>query len=91
MRVMTEQGDFLLYPNLGADLNRLFGMPQSAETAQYGKELILSALNRENRFAGQAIDITAVPTGPQTIRFDIFIASGSRRQLILSVQQDLGL
>lgn len=91
LRIMTEPGDFLLYPTLGADLSRLYGMPQSEQTASYGKAIIKEALDRENRFTGKGIDITAVPTSPQTIRFDIYITSGSRSQLVLSIQQDLGV
>jgi hypothetical protein len=66
-------------------------MPQTEATGQYGAALIEEALNREGRFIGKPIRINAVPTGPQTIRFDIFIESGSRSQLILSVEQDLGV
>lgn len=89
VRVMTEPGDFLLYPQLGSNLSLLYGMPQTQMTADYGKAIITEALARENRFAGKTIDISAVPTGPQTIRFDIHVTSGSRHQLILSIQQDL--
>lgn len=91
IRVMTEPADFVLYPQLGADLSRLYGMPQSEATANYGKELILEALERENRFVGRGLNITAVPTGPQTIRFDVYITTGSRDQLILSIQENLGV
>jgi hypothetical protein len=91
VRLMTDIGDFSLYPGLGADLSRLYGMPQSEATANVGKELISAALSRENRFAGKAIVINAAPTGPQTIRFDVYVVSGSRDQLILSIQQDLGV
>lgn len=91
LRVMTEPGDFLLYPQMGSNLSLLYGMPQTQATADYGKQIITEALARENRFAGKAIDIKAVPTGPQTIRFDIHVTSGSRNQLILSIQQDLNV
>jgi hypothetical protein len=91
IRVKTEPADFVLYPTLGTELSQLFGMPQTEATGQYGAALIEEALNREGRFIGKPIRINAVPTGPQTIRFDIFIESGSRSQLILSVEQDLGV
>lgn len=91
VRVMTEPGDFLLYPTMGSNLSALYGMPQTSQTADYGKQIIMAALARENRFAGKALNINAVPTGPQTIRFDIYITSGSRNQLILSIQQDLSI
>lgn len=89
IRVMTDRGDYLLYPELGAALSELYGMPQSPDTGRYGEELITAALNREGRFNGRPFTVKAVPTGPQTIRFDVFIISGSRQQIQLSVEQDL--
>jgi len=91
IRIMTDPGDFVMYPALGADLSQMYGMPQSEATAEFGRRVIADALARENRFTGKGLDIKAVPTGPQTIRFDIYITSGSRDQLVLSIQQDLGV
>lgn len=91
IRVMTDEGDYLLYPELGASLSRLYGLPQSPDTGAYGEHLITSALNREGIFAGKPFVVTSVPVGPQTIRFDIDITSGSRDTIKLSVEQDLGL
>lgn len=91
IRVMTEPSDFLLYPTLGTELSLLYGMPQTESTGNYGATLISEALNREGRFQGKPISIKPVPTGPQTIRFDVFIQSGSRSSLILSIEQDLGV
>ena len=89
-RVMTEPGDWVLYPTLGADLAKLYGMPQSMETGEFGKSIIHSALEREGRFAGKPVTIKATPTGPQTIRFDIYITNPVKDQLILSIEQSLG-
>lgn len=91
LRIMTQTDDFILYPNLGADLESLIGMPQSPETAEMGKQLIISALNREGRFTGLPIEIKAVPISFQSIRFDIYITYGSRTRMILSIEQDLGI
>lgn len=91
LRIMTQTDDFILYPSLGADLEALIGMPQSAETAEVGKQLIISALNREGRFIGLPIEVKAVPISFQSIRFDIYITYGSRTQMILSIEQDLGI
>lgn len=91
IRIMTEPGDFLLYPNLGANLEALYGMPQREETADYGKDIIKAALNREGRFQGRDISINAVPTGPSTIRFDIYIRLGSSEQRVLQIEQNLGV
>lgn len=89
IRIMTDEGDFRLYPLLGASLSRLWGMPQSAETGIFGSSLIEAALNREGRFAGSQINVDAVPVDYQRIRFDIFVTSSNREQILLSVEQDL--
>lgn len=89
IRMMTEMGDFGLYPTLGASLEKLYGMPQTAETGEYGKELILNALKREGVFADLGLNIKAIPIDYNTIRFDLYITAGSRSQLILSIEQNL--
>jgi hypothetical protein len=50
IRLMTEPGDFFVYPNLGTDLSILYGMPQSKETGDLGQRLIRAALEKENIF-----------------------------------------
>lgn len=91
IRMMTDIGDWVTYPNLGATLSRLFGEPQSSETGQFGIDLITAAMDREGRFTGKKYVVNAVPTGPQTIRFDVSISSGSQSQIVLSVEQQLGI
>lgn len=91
VRIMTDVGDYLLYPTMGANLCNLFGMPQSSTTGDYGVALIEGALARDGRFAGKPFSATAIPTGPQSIRFDVFVRSGSSDQVRLSVEQNLGL
>lgn len=91
IRVMTDQGDYLLYPELGATLSSLYGLPNSPETAQTGCDLIEASLRRESRFTGRPFRVNAVPTGPQTIRFDVFVTSGTRDEIRLSVEQNLGV
>lgn len=91
IRAMTDEGDYLLYPELGASLSKLFGMPQSPQTGNEGVNRLQAAFDREAAFVGKKIEINAVPTGYQSIRFDIFITSGSREQVRLSVEQSLGI
>lgn len=89
IRIMTDEGDFRLYPQLGASLSRMWGMPQSPETGNFGSDLIDAALDREGRFAGSQISVNAVPVDYQRIRFDVFVTSGNREQILLSVEQDI--
>lgn len=91
LRIMTDQGDWVTHPELGADLSRLYGLPQSPETGNMGITLIQAAMEREKRFVGKAIDIKAIPTGYQAIRFDVYVSSGSREKIKLSVEQTLGI
>lgn len=91
VRMMTEIGDWMTYPTLGASLSQLFGMPQSPQTGALGVELINSAMNREGRFGGSSVRAVAVPIAPHKIRFDISIVSGSQEQVRFSVERDLSL
>jgi len=90
IRLMTEPGDFYIYPLLGIDLSLLYGMPQSAETGEFGKKLIQTGLQREGIFKGRNIKIDSVPTSKDTIRFDVHIISDIDQPVILSVSQTLG-
>jgi hypothetical protein len=90
IRLMTEPGDFYIYPLLGIDLSLLYGMPQSPETGEFGKKLIQTGLQREGIFKGRNIKIDAVPTSRDTIRFDVHIISDIDQPVVLSVSQTLG-
>ena len=90
LRLMTEPGDFYIYPLLGIDLSLLYGMPQSPETGEFGKKLIKTGLQREGIFKGRNIKIDAVPTSRDTIRFDVHIISDIDQPVVLSVSQTLG-
>ena len=89
MRLMTEPGDFYVYPKLGTALSALYGMPQDPATADYGKSLIRSALDREGVFAGKNIVISAVPTSPDSRRFDIKLITGYGEPIVLSINQNI--
>jgi hypothetical protein len=91
IRLMTEPGDFYIYPLLGVDLSLLYGMSQTPETGDFGKKLIRSALQREDLFKGRNIKIDAIPTGPDTIRFDVHLISDANQPIVLSVSQTLGV
>jgi hypothetical protein len=89
LRLMTEPGDFYIYPKLGTELNILYGMPQSQATGEMGKRLIRQALLRENVFADRKISITAVPTSNNSIRFDVHIEDNSVDPITISVTQEI--
>lgn len=89
--LMTPITDFTMYPTLGTELESIIGMPQTEETGQYGSELIRAALTRNGKFNGIPVAVKAIPTSLQSIRFDIYVTVGSRSQMILSIEQDLGV
>lgn len=89
LRLMTQVGDHLVYPRLGANLQELFGMPQSEATGEHGKRLIKAALEREGVFAGMNTIIQSVPIGPQSIRFDVYVRTNAGTRLILSITRNL--
>lgn len=91
IRLMTEIGDFALYPTLGASLaEKLTGLPNTEETGEYGKSLIRNALTRgDSPLAAVPINIRAIPVSPQAIRFDIYLTIGTKTELTLSIQQTL--
>lgn len=89
VRIMTEVGDWLNYSDLGCDLNRLYGMPQSETTGLYGIQLIKAALLRDGYFTNSVIDIQAIPISLQVIRFDIYIKVLDNQQVKLSIHQEL--
>jgi hypothetical protein len=91
IRLMTEPGDFYVYPTLGIDLSLLYGMPQTPETGEFGKRLIQAGLQREGIFKGRNIKIDAIPTSKDTIRFDVHIISDIDQPVVLSVSQTLGV
>lgn len=91
IRLMTEPGDFFMYPRLGTDLSMLYGMPQSRETGEFGKRIIKAALDREGVFSNRAITIEAVPTSADSIRFDVYITTDGRQPTLLSITQELGV
>lgn len=90
MRLMTEPGDFFIYPQLGTQLSMLYGMPQNPQTGDLGKRIIRSALEREGVFKNRQITIEAVPTGADSIRFDVYLAGSNYQPVVLSITQDLG-
>jgi hypothetical protein len=90
MRLMTEPGDFFVYPQLGTQLSMLYGMPQNPQTGDLGKRVIRAALEREGVFKNRQITIEAVPVSADSIRFDVYLAGSNYQPVVLSITQDLG-
>jgi hypothetical protein len=91
IRLMTEPGDFYIYPQLGTQLSMLYGMPQTPQTGDFGKRLIRAALEREGVFTNRQITIEAVPVSADEIRFDVYLAGNLNEPTVLSITQNLGV
>lgn len=92
LRLMTEPGDFMVYPNLGCDLSILKGMPQSKSTGDLGKKIIRDSLQNEiysGIFRGRNITIDAIPVSENSIRFDVHIENNGTEPVTLTVTQDI--
>lgn len=89
--ILTSKGDFLLYPQIGSELEKLIGLPQAPSTGEYGKQLISNALANMPRFNSLPISIKAIPVSPQAIRFDVYITSGFQTEIVLSIEQNIGV
>lgn len=90
IRLMTEPGDFYIYPQLGTQLSMLYGMPQTPQTGDFGKRLIRAALEREGVFRNRQITIEAVPVSADEIRFDVYLTGNLNEPTVLSITQNLG-
>ena len=89
--VMTQLSDFSLYPTLGSEMESLVGMAQTPATGAFGCALIKAAIQRSIKFNGIPVDVKAVPVSQQGIRFDIYITAGSKTEMLLSIEQNLGI
>jgi len=90
IRLRTSIGDYLLFPEMGADLDRLIGEPQNEKTGRLAEYLVQRALSRDSVLSGYPLTVKAIPMSLQSIRIDVYLTVGNRAELVLSVNQDLG-
>jgi hypothetical protein len=87
LRLCTERGDFVPYPQLGASLQRLIGMPNTPDTAKYGEQLIRNALTKDSM--SKDIKIETWPINNNTLRFQINISYGNTQDITITLDQIL--
>jgi hypothetical protein len=90
-RLATEQGDFVSYPNLGANLQTLIGLPNTQNTARVGQQLIERAISYDGLLPRGRATVEATPTAPDTIVFNVSIPIGNRQSVQLTLTQILRL
>lgn len=70
-RLRTENPDWLLYKNIGADLTDLLGEMNTPETAQRGIDAIYRALTYDKAFSRNELEVDAVPVSHTKILFHV--------------------
>lgn len=88
-RFRTDQPDWYLYPDLGANISELAGELNSEETALKGKDMIIESLTSDNAFNMSNVEITPVPVSQNEILYDIRIhtnESVSRYHYLLNLE-----
>lgn len=73
-RVRTDQPDFRNYPQVGANLSDLIGLPNNQATAEQGAAMIKETLTYDGTFSPDELTVSAVPVARDTVLFDIKLA-----------------
>jgi hypothetical protein len=88
LRLATQRGDFYPYRMLGADLQRLVGLPNTVETARFGAKLIERTLAYDNFVVNGAVVFKEItPTAPDTLVFEFAIPYGTREYINITLTQ----
>jgi phage baseplate assembly protein W len=66
-RLKTTQGDWMLIPSCGADLEQLIGEPNAPKTGALMEALISRALTYDGFLRGEIREIRAVPVNRETL------------------------
>lgn len=92
IRLATQRGDFLSYPFLGGDLQRLIGRPNTVEIARFGAKLIERTLSYDNLIPSGSIKFNSItPTAPDTIVFNFSIPYGKKEYINITLTQLLAV
>lgn len=70
-RLKTENPDWIMYDEVGADLTDIIGEMNTEKTAQKGIDLIYRALTYDRAFDLEDLTVTAVPVSHTVLLFDI--------------------
>lgn len=74
-RIMGDQEDWELYPDVGAGLSDLIGEPNNKMTAEAGKAKIIAALTRDGLVASADLHIKYAPVGPYSLLYKLTVAT----------------
>ena len=91
MRLATQRNDFVVYPSIGADLQRLIGMPNTRATGLFGRKLIERGLSYDGFVPKGKLKIEGYPTNIDTIVYDVAVPWGAREYINIRIEQILVL
>jgi hypothetical protein len=91
LRLATEIGDFLFYPQLGASLQKLVGLPNTQNTGRFGVELIERTLSYDGFQPRGSVKIEVTPTAREALTFSLRIPIGRRESVQVTLTQLLSL
>ncbi|MEX3713570.1 hypothetical protein ABFV99_14295 [Cytobacillus horneckiae] len=87
-RIKTDNPDWYLHSEIGADLSELIGLPNTRETGQKGREMIERCLTYDQFISPNSLSIRPVPVSPTEILFYISV-SRKASDLVIPVLFDL--
>ena len=77
-RVQTDNPDWILYPEIGANLSDLIGELNTPETGRAAVQLVLDALTHGGAFLEEDLHIDAIPVSESDILLDIQLKQANR-------------
>jgi hypothetical protein len=72
-RLQTDNPDWLLHPEIGADLSELVGLPNTRETGLLGKTLIEKSLTGDGFISFNDLNVRPVPISSREILFYVTV------------------
>lgn len=88
-RCKTVRGDWVLFPECGADLEYLVGLPNSPETGAQAEALVNRALTHDSFLLGELERVEAVPINREQIAVFINIDYDGENPFTMPITVDL--
>lgn len=76
MRIKTYQGDWLDYPQLGANIDDYIGIPNTRQNVEMIANKIKNALTYDGFMNSSSVSIYSIPVNDEEVLFTIRIAYG---------------
>ena len=84
-RIRTNNPEYVMAPQVGADLEDLMGMPNTKETAEIGERYIMRDLTRDGLLYPHNIKIISYPSALEAITFVIVITRAGQQEVRVAI------